>query len=70
MKNRPAILLAVAASLFVFCTSNFEKAEKYFAEGRFDSAYCSESNTSLHLAIFVKILSTGALHMKTRGFWL
>jgi len=32
--------------------------------------YCSESNASLHLAIFDIIRSTDALQMKTRGFWL
>jgi hypothetical protein len=35
-----------------------------------NNIYCGASNASLHLAIFAKMLSTDALQIKTRGFWL
>jgi hypothetical protein len=34
------------------------------------SRYCSASNASLHLAIFSRMFSTGALQTKTCDFWL
>jgi len=64
----PDIVVAVIDTGVDLTHQDLTLVTGYEPDGSVGGSYCSASNASLHLAIFSRIFSTGALQTKTCGF--